>query len=181
MIKCDLAVMFLYFSSKQKTKHITVIVAMLPNHANPSSHLLCRSSAPLVDGEQQRKTKTANSLLFPPSCIRGVLCLPLPFLHVLLRGLRPSQDSGAIKWMLPTNPLQVRIKWGWIQAVWNNISVNISVGKCWSCYCFVCICVYLTLGIFIVSVYCCLCCQQKDSHPVLFCPDPCNHATELPV
>lgn len=47
------------------------------------------------------------------------------------------------------------------------ILVNISVGKCWSCYCFVCICLYLTLGIFIVNrVPMSVLANKMDTRPV---------------
>lgn len=110
-------------------------------------------------------------ILFPWSSVFTSAFPPAP----LPEGLQPSQASGAIKWVLPFNPLSSSVlpcEAGSKQYEIISLS-DISAGKCWSCYCFffffVCICLYLTLGKFsLLSVlYCCLCYQQKkmDARP----------------
>lgn len=77
-----------------------------------SSHRLCPG--------QKRPTQWCFPLL---DCIVSIFFLPWStvftssFPPALLRGLRPSQASGAIKWVLLFNPLQCASKQGWIQTI----------------------------------------------------------------
>lgn len=72
--------------------------------------------------------------LFPWSSVFTSSFPPAP----LPEGLQPSQASGAIKWVLPFNPLSSSVlprEAGSKQYEIISLS-DISAGKCWSCYCF---------------------------------------------
>lgn len=79
--------------------------------------------------------------LFPWSSVFTSSFPPAP----LPEGLQPSQASGAIKWVLPFNPLSSSVlprEAGSKQYEIISLS-DISAGKCWSCYCFFSFCMYL--------------------------------------